>query len=448
MNSSAPDSSPSMRTLGVFDVVSIIVGIIVGSGIFMIPAWVAGLMGSPGLIMLAWFLGGLLSLAGALCYAELASTYPREGGDYYFLNRAYGSWAGFLYAWGRLLVIHTGNIACMSYIAGTYAARLFPFPHADNILTLSAIIILTTINCLGVREGKWTQNILAAAQTIGLFGVVIVGFLVSAPSPEPPMPGGFSLESLLMALIFVQFCFGGWSDCAFVASEVKEPEKNILRSLVIGTLLVTVVYLLVNGAILHALGVQLMAASKTAIADVLSLGFGKAGTVLVCLLAMTVALSSANGMILTGGRIFHAFGEDHALFRILGTRNRRFHTPAAAMIAQGVIASILALSGRFEDLVTYTASAHWLFMTAIGAALFLFRRREPDIERPYRTSFYPLTPLVYIASCLLLLFGALNYARSSALLGFLIVLSGLPAYALSQRREKIRSPNAVDVRKK
>jgi len=438
MNTSNSSFSSSLRTLGVFDVVSIIVGIIVGSGIFMIPAWVAGLMGSPGMIMLAWLLGGLLSLAGALCYAELGSTYPREGGDYFFLNHAYGSWAGFLYAWGRLLVIHTGNIACMSYIAGTYAARLFPFPHADKILTLSAIVILTFVNCLGVREGKWAQNILAAAQTIALFGVAMVGFLVSTPSPEPPMPGGFSVESLLMALIFVQFCFGGWSDCAFVASEVKEPGKNILRSLVIGTLLVTVVYLLINGAILHALGTQLMAASKTAIADVLSLGFGKAGEVLVCLLAMNVALSSANGMILTGGRIFHAFGEDHALFRKLGTLSLRFQTPAAALIAQGVISAILTLSGRFEDLVTYTASAHWLFMTAVGTALFVFRRREPDVERPYRVSFYPLTPLVYIASCLLLLYGALNYARSSALLGFLIVLSGLPAYCLSRWREKQR----------
>ncbi len=432
MNKTTSSAPQSLRILGVFDVVAIMVGIIIGSGIFVIPAMVAGLLGSTQMIMWAWFLGGFLSLVGALCYAELASTYPKEGGDYFFLNHAYGEWAGFLYAWGRLWVIHTGNIAMMASIVGIYGSRIVSFSHSEDILSLSAIMILTIINCLGVRGGKWTQNIIVTIQLLGLLSVILAVMFVDAPMSEAAPPIELTFGNMFLALIFVQFCFGGWSDCAFVASEVKRPEKNILRSLIIGTLLVTVLYMLINWSILSVLGEQKAASSEAVIADVLNAGFGEWGGRLVTLVAIFVALASVNGMILTGGRIFHAFGSDYRLFTPFGIRDQQLNTPIFAFMIQSFIAIILVVSGEFEDLVLYTASAHWLFMIAVGISLFVFRFKEPNIERPYKVNLYPIIPIIYIASCAMLFYNAITYEKSRPIIGFLVVLSGIPFYFLSR----------------
>ncbi len=433
MNQSQPNQNPKVeRTLNAYDVSSIVVGIIIGSGIFVIPATVAGMLGSAKLILLAWLLGGALSFVGALCYAELASTYPKEGGDYFFLNHAYGSWAGFLYAWGRLIVIHTGNIATMAYIAGKYGNQLIPIPYGEQVFALTAVIVFTTINILGIREGKWTQNILTAGQVLGLLGVIAVAFFVEIPNQEPPMPDEVTFATFLMALIFVQFCFGGWSDCAFVASEVKNPGRNIIRSLFWGISIVTLLYLLINASIIHALGIQQMAASDAVMADVFELGLEQTGVRIISVIAIVAALGSLNGMVLTGGRIFHAFGVENPIFKKMGTRSYRFGTPVFALIVQCAISIILISSGHFEDLVVYTASAHWFFMIMIGIAIFVFRKWEPGIERPFRIPLYPVVPILYIASCCMLFYSTITYAGVYAAVGFGAIFTGLPLYYLSE----------------
>lgn len=441
MSNPTPSTNDTLKkSFGLYDVVCIIVGIIIGSAIYQTPSNIAGMLGSAGMILLVWLLGGVLSFIGALCYAELASTHPKEGGDYFFLHHAFGDWAGFLYAWGRMWVIHTGNIASMAFIAGNYATKLYAFPNSTTVYALSAVAILTAINSLGVREGKWTQNLLTTTKVLGLGGVILAALFVpsleAAPAAQPVV---FQMGSFLLALIFVQFSFGGWSDCAFVAAEIKNPEKNVFRSLMTGIVLVTLIYCLINAALLLSLGVDGMAKSQGVMADLMDRAVGPIGGRLISALVVISALGSVNGMILVGARIYHAFGSDHKMFGFLGRWNKRTGTPLAAFAIQGIISVILVLTGSFESLIIYTAAAHWLFLMGTGLALIVFRRWEPNIPRPYSVPLYPLVPIAYIASCGLLFQSSLTYANSitpyGGLIGFGIVLVGLPVYWFSKRIE-------------
>ncbi|MBN2327333.1 MAG: amino acid permease [Candidatus Omnitrophica bacterium] len=441
MNHPNDNSTPLIkRSLGLFDVVCIIVGIIIGSAIYQTPSDIAGLLGSGKWIMLVWMMGGILSFLGALCYAELASAYPREGGDYFFLHHTYGSWAGFLYAWGRIWVIHSGNIAMMASIAGIYGEQLYAFPYAKTVYALAAVVGFTAINCLGLKQGKWTQNGLSAAQVLGLSGIILVAFFVSPQTPQsvqPAEPASFTFGAFFLSLIFVQLAFGGWSDCAFVAADIKNPGKNVLRALLIGLSVVTLIYCLVNAALLYSLGPKGMAESSGIMAKVMEMGLGPMGGRLMAAVVIICALGSVNGMVLVGGRIYHAFGRDHALFRFMGQWDSRSAVPTTALVVQGVISCILLLTSTFAQLVIYTSAAHWLFMAMVGVTLIILRRREPDVERPFRVPFYPFIPLMYLATCGMLLYSSFNYGNSitpyGSWIGFGIVIIGLPVYWISRR---------------
>lgn len=446
-----PSNVSPTRTLHLYDVICIIVGIIIGSAIYQTPTNIAGMLGSGWWIMAVWILGGVLAFLGALCYAELASAYPKEGGDYFFLHHTYGSWAGFLYAWGRLWVIHSGNIAMMAYIAGNYAAELFPFPYAATIFSICAVLLFTWINCIGLQPGKWTQNLLATAQVLGLGTVIFTAFLFSSPPVEATQtmePISFGLGTFFLASVFVQLSYGGWSDCAFVAAEVKNPQKNIFRSLMWGLGIVTVIYCLINAALLYALGADGMAASSSIMSELMQSVFGSAGGIFISVIVVICALGSVNGMILVGGRIYHAFGNDHNLFKALSGWNPQSSTPTTALIMQAFVSCVLLLIGTFEDLVIYTSAAHWLFMAMVGISLIVLRIRESNVERPYRVPLYPVIPVLYIIVCCLLLYSSFNYGnfygnqyaeehgvsitKYGAWIGFWIVLSGLPFYGLSR----------------
>lgn len=426
------------RSLGLFDVVCLILGVIIGSGIYRTPSSIAGLLGEPWLIMAIWATGGLLSLAGALCYAELASAYPKQRGEYFYLRRAYGDWAGFLFAWARLAVIHTGNIAIMAYIASTYAAQWAPFPHSQPIIALAVILLFTGINIMGLREGKWTQNLLVCAQ---LTGLLLVACLIISLSPREAAPsdvefGGW--PALFLAFIFVQFTFGGWSDCAFVTVEMRNPKRNILRAMLLGIAAVTGVYLLINAALLIALGPGGMAESEAVVAEAMRRVLGEPGALAISVLVIVTALGSVNGMILTGGRLFAALGRDHRIFGVMAPRDGGPDGSASAFLIQAGVAAALVLSGRFEDLVVYTTAAHWLFFAMCGVSLFILRYKDPQVERPYRVHFYPLTPILFIAASMALIYSSLTYAGVYSLVGFGIVFFGLFLYwadSLMKRRD-------------
>jgi APA family basic amino acid/polyamine antiporter len=430
------------KELSLFDSTCIIVGIIIGAGIYETSPTVAACMGGWLGILGIWLVGGLLALAGALCYAELATTYPRQGGDYVYLSRAYGSWAGYLFGWSQLAIIRPGDIALLAYVFARYAQTLYaPFDNVRPFYAAAAIVVLTTINVLGVREGKWTQNILTVLKALGLLAIVGVGLLAPGRPPAPAEPAAFTMGGLELALILVLFTFGGWNEMAYVAAEVKRPQRNIVRALVFGTVAVTVLYLLVNAAFLHALGSAKMADSQAVAVDTLATVFpgmaSRAISVLICI----SALGAVNGLVFTGARISYAMGGEHSAFRALGRWHPRFGTPVWALVAQGCLSlAIVLVAGSFIDTILYTAPVVWVFFLATGVSVFVLRRREPDTERPYKVVGYPMTPIVFCACCVFMLYSSVSYALKNKPVGLVVLSCVLLAGALVYWVTDLRNP--------
>jgi basic amino acid/polyamine antiporter, APA family len=405
--------------LSLLDSTSLIVGIIIGAGIYqMAPNIARGAGGAWGLMGL-WVLGGLLSLCGALSYAELATSYPEEGGDYVYYNRAYGAWAGFLFGWAQLAIVRPGDIAVMAFAFATYARTIWDplagtgFPHGQQVYAVAAVVVLTSINVLGVRQGKWTQNLLTAAKAGGLLFIVGAAFFAAPKPAATPDTGGLPIS---LALIFVLFTYGGWNEMAYVAAEVKNPRRNIVRALVLGMASVTLLYLVVNAAFLRTLGYEGMAASKAVATDTVSAAFPRAAGAMVSALICVSALGAVNGLIFTGARISYAVGNDHRLLRALGRWHPRWATPAAALILQGAITVLLiGVLGSFLGAVLYTAATVYSFYLASALAVLVLRRKEPAVERPYRVPLYPLTPLVFAGACVFLIQSAVRYKPAVAL---------------------------------
>jgi len=426
------------RALSLFDATSLIVGIIVGAGIYqMAPDVAKGVDDVWGLLGI-WALGGLLSLCGARCYAELATAYPEQGGDYVYLNRAYGDWAGFLFGWVQLVVVRPGDIAVMAFAFATYASAIADplagsgSPYGQQAYAVAAVVVLTLVNVLGVREGSWTQNLLTVAKTAGLLLVVAAAFAsTAAPSsgaPAEQLPFG-------LALIFVLFTYGGWNEMAYVAAEVKDPDRNIARALVLGTVAVTGLYLLANAGFLAALGHAGMAASTAVATDTVAAVFPDAAALLVSVLICVSALGAVNGLVFTGARITYALGRDHRPFARLGQWHPRLGTPAAALTVQGAIAVALVVGlGSFIGALLYTAAAVYGFYLATTLAVIVLRRKDPQRPRAFRVPGYPVTPLVFAATCAALIWSAASYKPGLSALTFLLVLAGLPVWWFSRRR--------------
>jgi basic amino acid/polyamine antiporter, APA family len=379
-----------------------------------------------------WVLGGALSLCGALSYAELATAYPEEGGDYVYLSRAYGSWAGFLFGWAQLAIVRPGDIAVMAFAFATYARAIYdPFGGGSQgqvIYAVSATLILTLINVLGVREGKWTQNLLTTVKAMGLLFIVGAAFM-ARPSPAPAEGGGSLPFSL--ALIFVLFTYGGWNEMAYVAGEVRNPRKNILRALVLGTTAVTLLYLLVNGAFLHTLGYEGLKASEAVATDTVAAAWPEAAGALISALICLSALGAVNGLVFTGARISYAVGQDHWLFGYLGRWHPRWGTPATALVVQGLIAILLIVAlGSFIDAILYTAATVYTFYLASTLAVIVLRFKEPDRDRPYRVLGYPATPLVFAGVCGFLIYSAVTYKPLIAVSACGLLALGLPLWKL------------------
>jgi amino acid transporter len=338
---------PVKGTLGLWDAVSIIVGIVVGAGIYQTAPFILFASGSGQVAMTAWAIGGLVSFVGALCYAELATTYPRDGGDIVYLSRAFGRWVGFLFGWVQLTVILTGSIGAMAFVFANYSIRLLKDGFGVEMgfysafaLAGGAILLLTVLNVLGVVFGKVVQNVLTLAKVLGLTAIVVAGFM--APTKDafvqhsepftafPPMIG--------VALVLILYTYGGWNDAAFVAAEVRNGKKNITRSLLIGIALITALYLLVNYAYISSQGYSKAAGSSQIAADVLQSGFGKGGVVLMCVLVMISALGAVNGLIFTGARVYATIGKDYSVLRWMAGWARDRATPVPALVTQGVLA--------------------------------------------------------------------------------------------------------------
>ncbi|MFC1867761.1 APC family permease [Thermodesulfobacteriota bacterium] len=428
------------KKLSLFDSTCIIVGIIIGVGIYETAPIVAASMGSGVGTLIIWLVGGILALAGALCYSELSTAYPQDGGDYVYQSRAYGSWAGYLFGWSQLLVVRPADIALMSFIFARYARILFsPQQNGRLFYAACAVLVLTLINILGVREGKWTQNLLTVIKTLGLIGIIVAGLTAPETLPYQDQPSAITMGGIELALILVLFTFGGWNEMAYVAAEVKKPQLNIIRALLIGTTTVTVLYLLVNGAFLYALGYNRMSTSQAVAVDTIAHIYPGVAAKIIGLLISISALGVINGLIFTGARISYALGAEHKSFQIIGKWNQRLSTPISALVVQGCLSlTIVFLAGSFIDTILYTAPAVWLFFLATGLSVFKLRRKEPETVRPYRVTGHPFTTGIFCASCVFMLYSSISYALSHKPIGLLILaivlLTGLFLFWVTEGR--------------
>ncbi len=431
---------PSLR---VVDAVALVVGIVVGAGIFRTPSLVAQNTAGPAAVLLLWGLGGLVSLIGAMCYAELASTWPHAGGDYHYLRRALGGSLAFLFAWARLTIIPTGSIALLGFIFGDYASQLLPLgEHSSALYAALSVVVLTGLNVAGIQLGKWTQNLLTVTVVAGLGLVIIAGLFLAPAPPAPAAPaasGGTGHAAWGLAMVFVLLTYGGWNEAAYISSELRGGRRSIVSALLWSMVAVTGLYLLANAAYLRGLGAAGVGQSEAVAADLLQRVAGPSGAWLISLLICGAVLTSSNATILMGSRTHYAMGRDFPLFSPLGRWSARANAPVNALLVQGAISLALVGVGSitrrgFETMVEYTAPVFWFFFLLTGVSLLVLRRREPHVVRPFRVPLYPLTPLLFCASCAYLLYSSLAYTGAGALVGVAVLATGLIPLALMRRR--------------
>lgn len=486
----------STPPLGLWDAVSLVIGIVVGTAIFRSSPQVFQNTTGPWQALGAWALGGALSLVGAFCYAELATTYPRTGGDYEYLTRAYGRWAGFLFGWAQLTAVFTSSVGTMAYAFGDYGVRLFGLNESAAVwLAAGAIIGMSALNGWTVSAGKWTQNILTAAKVVGIAGVIAAGAWNASTSAAPeragasstpastssPTPTDIEAEPVAahpaaeaaspaaeralnfgLAMVLVLYAYGGWNDAAFVASEVRDRRRNLPIALIGGVGAITLIYLAVNGAYLATLDFYAAGRAATPAADVLEMAVGSWGAKAVSALVMISALGAINGMVLAGARVYAVMGADHRVMAWLGGWRSGHGAPRSALAAQAAVTLTMVLAvgtergrtaidavfraigvgsvpwdryfGGFETLLAATAPVFWLLFLGTGTATIVLRLRDPERERPFRAPLFPLTPLLFCATCVYMLWSSLDYARWLALSGAAPAAAGLVLYAATRRR--------------
>lgn len=418
-------------TLVLADAIALIVGLVIGAGIFETPALVAANTGTAGGVIQLWLIGGAVSLLGALCYAELATAYPHVGGNYYYLKRAFGSSVAVLFAWARMTVIQTGSIALLAFVFGDYASQLLPLSgYSPAIYAAAAVVLLTLLNIIGLRQSKRLQNWLAMGLVLGLLLVICVGLSASAAAHSPVAPSE-SRSSWGLGLVFVLLSYGGWNEAAYISAEIQNPQRNIVRSLLWSIGIITGLYLLINLAYLKGLGVAGMANSQAVAADLLRQSWGAPGAAFVSLLVVIATLGSINATIFTGARTSFALGQDVAPLRWLGHWHPHPSSPTTAYLLQGGIALALIGLGTFtrrgfETMVDYTAPIFWLFFLLSTLSLIVLRIKEPDRPRPFRVPLYPLVPLLFCAICGYLLYSSLIFTGIGAIIGVVVVLLGFP----------------------
>lgn len=441
-----PEAAPK-ALLTVPDGVFLMVGMVLGVGIFKAPSIVAGNVGSETAFILAWLLGGAVSLCGALVYAELSARHPETGGEYRFLSSGLGRGAAFLFAWSRMTVIQTGAIAAVAFVFGDYASQLLPLgPASSAIYAALCVIALTALNVAGTMPTKSLQRFMETILIAGLLVIAVAGLIAEGGYKPAPAPAAGSFGGAFgLAMIFVLLTYGGWNEAAYLGGEVREPRRNMLRILVSGIVVVTLLYLVVNIGYMVALGLGGMRESKAVAADVMRLVAGETGVVVLVLLVCVSAATTINAAIFTGARTTWAFGRDFPLFGPVGNWKEAGSTPANALILQGVITLALVAASAFTPdgfsaMVAYTSPVFWTFFLLTGLTLFRFRIREKlgEAERTeVRVPLYPLVPLVFLATCAYMLWSSIDYVRNPdygpkfgnmVLAGLVIMLAGLPLY--------------------
>lgn len=467
-----PPAPALARRLGLFDATMIVMGGIIGSGIFMNPSVVAQQVTTPVLILGVWALGGLIALIAAFIWAELAALRPEVGGQYAYLREAYHPLVAFLYGWGLLLVIQTGGMAAVAVTFARYFLELTNLPVADSLVAVLALGSLTVVNCLGVRAGGTVQSLLMVLKIVAIIALIVCGLYLILPSSVTAeravtmgASGGGShtdsvfaynafsllttigafLTTIGAAMVPVLFAYGGWQTASFVAGEIREPRRNLPRALIIGVSGVVVLYLAVNFICVSVLGASGLAATRTPATDVMRLALGPTGARLI---AAGIAISTlgflSQGM-LTAPRVYFAMAEDRLFFKSVGRLHPQTQVPILAIVLQGVLAIVIALSGRYDQILNYVVSVDFIFFGATALCIFVFRRSTSKTEIAGRRSDdtpgvpghvrgvttvpgHPVTTGVFVVVCWLVVINTVYRYPGDTLIGIAILLAGIPAF--------------------
>lgn len=441
------------RSLGLFSGTMLVIGGIIGSGIFLNPAIVAQRVGTAGLTMLAWGLGAVVALIGAFVFAELGQRRPKAGGGYVYLRDAFGPVYAFLYPWTLFLMTATGAIAAVAVTFASYAGSLFGLPaEIEKPLAAAAIVLFTGINIAGIRPGAFTQNLFTLLKLAAIAVLVFAGLALApvhphlcgtcTPAAPPPSTAGATILAMGAALVPVLFAFGGWQQTNFVAEELKDPERNLPRALVLGVVAVVVVYLTVNLAYLRALGAEGLAASTAPAAETMEVYLGPAGRTLIAAGIVVSTFGFLNLVILVTPRVYQAMAADGLFFESFARLSPTFRTPVIALVAQGVWAIILLYWGTYGQLLDYVVFADWVFFGSNAVALFVLRRQDvaagTDGRVTVRTPLHPWTTGIFIAAAIYVLVGTITSNPTNAMIGFGFLAIGVPVCLYWRNRSRAR----------
>jgi basic amino acid/polyamine antiporter, APA family len=437
------------RDLGTWGAASIVVGTVIGSGIFLVPRAMIQRVGTPEMVFFVWIFGGLLSLAGALTYAELAAAMPEAGGEYAYLKEAYGPMWGFLYSWTQFWVAKSGSIATLATGFFYYLTNFFPVLDAvffrvplplgpgggpleirfGQIFAMVLIAGLAWLNYFGVKLGGEVQVAVTVVKVALIAFIIVVGlsFGVTHAAPAAP-PGPLTVAGFFAALVAALWAYDGWNNVSMVASEIRQPQRNLPLALIWGTAGVIGIYLLANAAYFFVLSATEVGSSTRVAAEMMRRILGSAGANAVSIAAMISIFAALNGSILTGSRVPYAAARDGYFWAPIARVNASYHTPGVSIVALCGWAFLLVLSGRYEQLFTYVIFASWILYGMTAAAVLVLRRKRPDLHRPYRTLGYPFVPILFVAVAALLIVSTLLDSPRESLLGIVLILLGLPFY--------------------
>ena len=445
------------RELGLWSAVAIVVGTVIGSGIFLVPKAMILRVGSPEMVFAVWIFGGLLSLFGALTYAELSSALPEAGGEYVYLREAYGPFFGFLYAWTQTWVAKSASIATLATAFFYYFANFMPELEAvmftanvplgpgggpfevryGQLLAMAVILFLAGVNYVGVRVGGGVQVAITILKVGLIFAIIAVGLSSghgTAANLSSSIPAAGGVVGFFGALVAALWAYDGWNNVSMVASEIRDPKRNLPRALIGGTLLVILIYLLTNLAYFYVLSSSEVAASDRVAAEMMRRIFGTSGANAVSIAAMISIFAALNGSILSGSRVPYAAARDGYFFRAYAHVSPQYHTPGVSIILLSVWSAVLVLSGRYEQLYTLVIFPSWILYAMATGAVIVLRRKRPDLPRAYKTLGYPFVPIIFVLVAIVLLANTLVESPRESLLGLVIIAAGLPFFYRWKRR--------------
>jgi APA family basic amino acid/polyamine antiporter len=436
------DSRGLARRLGPFDATMLVMGGIIGAGIFVNPAEVARHVTTPTLIVGVWVIGGLIALAAAFVYAELAARRPEVGGQYAYLRDAWGPMPAFLYGWSLLLVIQSGGMAAVAITFARYFGELVHLDIPDSAVAAGTLALLTLVNCFGVRSGSNVQSALMVLKILAITALVLIGWLLAPASAAPSAPAPHAIGSISTlaaigaAMTAVMFSYGGWQTSSFVAGEMKNPQHDLALGLLLGVIGVILLYTSVAAICVHALGPAGLGASRTPASDVVRIALGQQGATWIALGIAVSALGFLSQGMLTAPRVYFAMAEDGLFFRRVAEVSATTRVPVVAIILQGIAASVIALSGTYGQILSYVVSVDFIFFGLTGAALFVFRRRDPGQSVAFRTPGHPFTTGLFVLACFVVVVATVYNNPINSLIGYAILLAGVPACLYWQAKKR------------